>query len=362
MAAPIILYFGPAEPIPAGERVIAFDLDNTLMSRNVHRDHTNSEPYPHAVAYLRAQLAPRTGVPRPHIVLFSNQYGINSLMRAALTGAIGRLESAIGERVRVFVAPAYDRARKPFTGMYRALVRHHMEDTPRVDVPAIVYCGDAAGRSADFSDSDRKFAYNCGMDFVTPEVLFGIRKFGDDAERYQYVGFNPTGYLDRLALAPAVPPLGPRDMGMVILVGPPGCGKSTYCKRHLSGYHVVSRDELGTVDRCRTAAMVGLLGAGRVVIDATNPSANARREFLRIAATSRVPAYCVLFVTPIDLAQHLAGVRCYFGGRHIPAVAYRRYESAFDRPVVEEGFAEVLTVMPQLELDGKRRKVFEYLQ
>lgn len=42
------------------------------------------------------------------------------------------------------------------------------------------YCGDAAGRPADwqagakkdFSVTDRKFAVNCGLKFLTPEELF----------------------------------------------------------------------------------------------------------------------------------------------------------------------------------------------
>ena len=34
------------------------------------------------------------------------------------------------------------------------------------------YCGDAAGRPKDFSDSDRGFAQAAGLRFFTPEELF----------------------------------------------------------------------------------------------------------------------------------------------------------------------------------------------
>ena len=34
------------------------------------------------------------------------------------------------------------------------------------------YCGDAAGRIGDFSDSDKEFAKNAGIPFITPEEIF----------------------------------------------------------------------------------------------------------------------------------------------------------------------------------------------
>ena len=34
------------------------------------------------------------------------------------------------------------------------------------------YCGDAAGRKNDFSDSDKNFAKNIGIEFYIPEKIF----------------------------------------------------------------------------------------------------------------------------------------------------------------------------------------------
>ena len=39
----------------------------------------------------------------------------------------------------------------------------------KVSLEDSFYCGDAAGRPGDYSDTDRKFARNVGVRFETPE-------------------------------------------------------------------------------------------------------------------------------------------------------------------------------------------------
>ncbi len=389
-----VLYYGNGGSPP--DSVYAFDFDGTLVTRDIRHDHTESKPMPHctrlhtvlATAYARATAVPATAtresaptaaaptaptptasaVPTPtasaavttrappEILVFSNQLGINEQGAAAMAAAIRRFEIAAGVRVRAFVATDHDRARKPFPGMMRVFRRIF----PGVRV--LGYCGDAAGRDCDHGDCDRKFAINCGLEFSSPEVLFGDRCLSDDAERY------------RIAPPPAIPtpvPLPPlptsRKFGrarIVLLVGPPGCGKSTFARTSpaLADHAIVSRDELGTVPKCIYAVKTGIVSHGAVVMDATNPSAEGRREYVRIARDLEIPIYCVVFATPIDLCIHLAGVRCYLGGGHIPQVAYTLYRKKFDPPDVQEGFDGVYSVVPEYKFEGKARRVFEYLQ
>jgi hypothetical protein len=40
------------------------------------------------------------------------------------------------------------------------------------DYKILYYCGDACGRSGDFSCSDLFFAHNCKLSFKTPELIF----------------------------------------------------------------------------------------------------------------------------------------------------------------------------------------------
>lgn len=67
----------------------------------------------------------------------------------------------------------FDVMRKPEIGMkdqFEQDLKSHFEVLP--DVTWCYYCGDAAGRPKDFSDSDKKFAHKLGISFKTPEELF----------------------------------------------------------------------------------------------------------------------------------------------------------------------------------------------
>jgi DNA 3'-phosphatase len=59
-----------------------------------------------------------------------------------------------------------DNYRKPNTGMYDLFTR-----ISGVTCKPVYFCGDAAGRPGDFSDSDREFAMNIGTWFKTPEEV-----------------------------------------------------------------------------------------------------------------------------------------------------------------------------------------------
>ena len=54
----------------------------------------------------------------------------------------------------------------------------NLNEKEEINMKKSFYCGDAAGRpktadhNKDFSDSDRKFAINVGIDFHTPEEFF----------------------------------------------------------------------------------------------------------------------------------------------------------------------------------------------
>lgn len=63
--------------------------------------------------------------------------------------------------------------RKPNIGMYIEFEKDYASVTGESLVKEdILYVGDAAGREADHSDSDLKFAENCGIQFKIPEDIF----------------------------------------------------------------------------------------------------------------------------------------------------------------------------------------------
>src|SRR5208282_3569121 len=83
-----VLYRGSLDIIVPGRAVYAFDLDNTLITRDIRRDHASSTVFPHVVGRLRELVAGSHGDAGGEIVIFSNQHGMNSLGIRALVGAI----------------------------------------------------------------------------------------------------------------------------------------------------------------------------------------------------------------------------------------------------------------------------------
>lgn len=71
---------------------------------------------------------------------------------------------------------------------------------------------------------------------------------------------------------------------MIILVGPPGSGKSTYCKDYLYGSHVrINQDSLGSRHMCQLVAETCLESGIDVVIDRCNINKHHRAPFIKLA-------------------------------------------------------------------------------
>ncbi|CCK68187.1 polynucleotide 3'-phosphatase KNAG_0A05210 [Huiozyma naganishii CBS 8797] len=74
----------------------------------------------------------------------------------------------------ILLSEKFDEMRKPATGLFVECNRDLKEILSPTDGPVNwkYYCGDAAGRSTDFSDSDKIFALNTGVSFKVPEDIF----------------------------------------------------------------------------------------------------------------------------------------------------------------------------------------------
>lgn len=133
--------------------------------------------------------------------------------------------------MQVFIASHEDEYRKPGTKMWDVLVSNN--GGVKIKKEDSFFCGDAAGRKdgkhKDFSDSDLKFALNVGIQFKTPENLF----LGE-VDKIEVKGFNPA----------TIPENGEVVVGkgnkvdfvekeMVIFVGSPASGKSTFWKNYM---------------------------------------------------------------------------------------------------------------------------------
>lgn len=136
--------------------------------------------------------------------------------------------------------------------------------------------GDAAGRlPKDHSDVDRKLALNLKCPFYTPEHFF-LHK--EETLAHKVDGFDPVAFVTlhhgekekgAAHTAPCQAKATPaKEQEIIVLVGPPAAGKSTFAHRYFvpHGYVYVNQDTLKTRPACLKLAEASLQQGASVII------------------------------------------------------------------------------------------------
>eukprot|EP00668_Euglena_longa_P001448 GGOE01001714.1.p1 GENE.GGOE01001714.1~~GGOE01001714.1.p1 ORF type:complete len:390 (-),score=75.53 GGOE01001714.1:165-1262(-) len=152
---------------------------------------------------------------------------------------------------------------------------------------------------------------------------------------------------------------------LLLLVGPPAAGKSTFAKRWLvpEGYLYVNQDLLGSREKCIEMARDILLRGQRCVVDNTNPDRLTRRYYVAMATKARAPVRALWMNTPVPLARRLNVMRheTQCGARRLlPEDAFAKYEARFEGPSLAEEFTEIHRV--DFEFCGDKELQHKYLE
>lgn len=342
--------------IKPSAKVVGFDMDDTLVTPKSGAQFAKSR---NDWRWLLPEVAPKLKELHSQgykVVVFTNQAGIEKKKQKAsdIEGKIIDLAEELGFPFQAFIAAATDHHRKPHMTMWEVL-EEHLNGGVAIDKAASVFVGDAAGRvkgwkpgvGKDFSCSDRTFAHNIGVTFKTPEEYF----LGEAAsDKWAWESIDPAAVLtQRTAAGKAYSNLHKPSQELVIFVGVPASGKSTFARKHFvpHGYLHVNQDTLKTKEKCIKAAGQAIESGQSVVVDNTNASAEVRGAYLALAKAKAIPARCLHFKTDLDLAHHLNFFREKHSNgeiRRIPDVGYNMYKSKFEAPAAKEGFAEIVEV------------------
>lgn len=130
---------------------------------------------------------------------------------------------------------------------------------------------------------------------------------------------------------------------IVVLVGPPCCGKSTFARAVFPGYVRVSQAEgLGTRARCVEACSHALGEGKSVVIDNQNRDVETREDYLQVAKGRAAPIKVIVFGMSREFCLHLSSYRVLTqGSETLPTIAVNMFFSRFEAPRMSEGFQDI---------------------
>ncbi|XP_075771999.1 bifunctional polynucleotide phosphatase/kinase isoform X2 [Pelodiscus sinensis] len=347
-----LLVFTKQGVVPS-TKVAGFDLDGTIITTKSGKVFATSPDdwrilYPEVAKKLRKLQSEGY-----KIVIFTNQLGISKgrLRPEAFKAKAEAVLEQLGVPMQVLVATGSGLYRKPLLGMWEHLCEKE-NGAVAVTLKNSLYVGDAAGRppnwapghkKKDFSCSDRLFALNAGLPFYTPEEFF----LGWAPAPYQLPSFDPRE-LDsqgRLYDPPDAPLLAPSPE-LVVAVGFPAAGKSTFLKQHLvpAGYVYANRDTLGSWQKCVALCAAALREGKSAAVDNTNPDPESRSRYIECAQAAGVPCRCFLFTATLEQAKHNNRFREVTATGHVPDVVLNSYKNKFVEPSLSEGFAQILRV------------------
>ncbi|AYV78771.1 MAG: polynucleotide phosphatase/kinase [Edafosvirus sp.] len=270
------------------------------------------------------------------IIFVTNQRGLKTDDK--LTSwkiKIGKISKKFNFPFIVYASITDDFYRKPMPTIFNMI-----NDEMKIDKTASFYCGDAAGRKNDFSDSDLKFAINSNIPFITPEEFFNDEKKKVSVDDVEYPFefdklFNKKQ--DKTQFKKVY------DKEMIIMTGFPGSGKSNFVENVLVplDYKRINRDLLKTKAKCISECEKNLKKGLSVVIDNTNPDEESRKLYIDLALKYKYKCRSIEMNTPFDVALHNAHYRCYKSNgkiKVIPKIVYHKYKKDYSAPNKNEGF------------------------
>lgn len=368
-------------------RIAAFDLDDTLIYRPINKNAKKWKILDSSLPEKIANLIAKKYV----IVIFTNQRGMSEnkkfdkiSWRKAMDDFAQTMFEGVNNKpyyFAVYVAKRYDLYRKPNIGLWQQMKIDFMEEFNlskiRISKKSF-YVGDAAGRKrpsyykkkiykspskGDFSDTDRKFALNIGIKFLTPEEFF-IPYTGE--MEYKLCGVNPKELADKAKLNDYQ--FIPREKEMIVLIGPPGAGKTEFYKKYLKkhGYVHINRDTCKTQKKCMDLTEKALEEGKSVAIDNLNSTVISRMDYTSLAKKHGYKHIRALILkTDLEIAKHLNNVRhVYSNGKvdRVNNIIYNIYRLTYTKPITSEYFDVIEEVDflfdPSFLNDPRWKKIF----
>lgn len=313
----------------ATDDYVCYDLDHTLIKNKSGRVHPKSEDdiekmYDNTFNEIN----------KSNVVIFTNQKGLlnkSGLSKDEWLNRLRYVTNAINKKYIIFVAIGEDGYyeengkyylyRKPGVGMYKRF----MLLNKGICSVSNIYVGDALGREGDYSSSDMDFGKNCEMSVKSPEEFF----------KCEIIKKNKIENVN-------IPNIVKGERELIIMVGSPASGKSTFVSEVYGDYKRVNQDILKTREKCVKYAKNYMLSGYNVVIDNTNPTKEVRKLYINMAKEYNYNVKIIIKESTRSQAMDLDNKRFMETGNRLSSVVFNVYSGKYEEPSMDEG--EVIRV------------------
>ena len=185
---------------------------------------------------------------------------------------------------------------------------------PEFDKKESFMVGDAGG-SKDWSSVDFDFANNVGIQFFKPEDIFPFDEIKEIEGNFE----NKD------------------EKEVVIMVGMPGSGKSSFCKTKLPDYKLICGDIFKTQPKMIKEASKHIKNHS-IIFDGTNGTSKKRKVYIDYAKENNRNVKCIWLNTSTEQSIEQIKKRKTEGGHYVPKIALYTYQKYFEKPCESEGF------------------------
>ena len=250
------------------------------------------------------------------IVIFTNQ--TKAWKVAQIQTVLNQLE------IPMFVVISLSKElNKPNKELYLKFLEYVELVENNIKLDKSIFVGDALGRKCDFSDCDKKFAENIGIEYMSPELCFYIKN-----NEYKFEKINRSV-----------------NKEIIIMVGYPGSGKSSYAK-HIENelkYIHLEKDVIVTIPKI--LKMIEKNKEKGFIVDATNGSKKSRAVLIEFAKKHNFNVRCVYVTTSrIESIKRCRKRELCMKIIPIPPIAFSIYDKYFEMPELDEGIDEIIII------------------